>query len=345
MNDDVLKTLFLPLETGLVALPDAARILFLNGQACGGLDNLAMDNVTIRQHFKPHADVLAARRWRTVPALDANTKFDAAFVTVPKQREEALADLANALRALKPDGLLLAAAANDAGGKRLEKDMESLGLSCTSESKHKARVVWARKPDAPEPAALQDAIDAGEPRMVLDNRFLSQPGLFGWDKVDIGSALLAQTIPAGNLSGAVADFGCGYGFLSRQILAHHPDMESLHAIDADWRAVTCCRQNLAQLPHTARQHFYWEDIASAEFTLPKLMDAIVMNPPFHEGKATVPTLGQAFIRKAAQSLHTKGTLWLVANAHLPYEQILSAHFKSVQLAATGMGFKIYEARP
>jgi 16S rRNA (guanine1207-N2)-methyltransferase len=57
---------------------------------------------------------------------------------------------------------------------------------------------------------------AGEQK-ILDEQFISRPGVFGWDKADQGSQLLLQHIPR-NLSGRGADFGCGYGFLSSAIM-------------------------------------------------------------------------------------------------------------------------------
>ena len=54
-----------------------------------------------------------------------------------------------------------------------------------------------------------------------------------------------------------------------------------------------------------------------------------MNPPFHTGRSADPGLGQAFIRAAAGMLSLSGTLWMVANRHLPYDEILRACFHEV----------------
>ena len=57
-----------------------------------------------------------------------------------------------------------------------------------------------------------------------------------------------------------------------------------------------------------------------------VMDAVVMNPPFHEGRKADPELGQAFIEAAAGMLGAKGKLYMVANRHLPYEETLERLF-------------------
>ena len=51
----------------------------------------------------------------------------------------------------------------------------------------------------------------------------------------------------------------------------------------------------------------------------------------------------AFIRQAAAMLKRGGTLWMVANRHLPYEAELKAAFKRVTPLEEGGGFKLFEA--
>ena len=59
---------------------------------------------------------------------------------------------------------------------------------------------------------LDAAIAAGALQQVEGLDAWSQPGVFAWDRVDPGTALLAQVLPS--LKGAGADLGCGFGALS-----------------------------------------------------------------------------------------------------------------------------------
>jgi 16S rRNA (guanine1207-N2)-methyltransferase len=69
-----------------------------------------------------------------------------------------------------------------------------------------------------------------------------------------------------------------------------------------------------------------------------------MNPPFHEGRAADPALGQAFIEAAAKALRSGGRLFLVANRGLPYEAVLAGRFpQSGELARDG-NYKILWGR-
>ena len=51
-----------------------------------------------------------------------------------------------------------------------------------------------------------------------------------------------------------------------------------------------------------------------------------------------------FIDVAADALLPGGALWLVANAHLPYETSLASRFDAVRVVASARGYKVIEAR-
>ena len=87
---------------------------------------------------------------------------------------------------------------------------------------------------------------------------------------------------------------------------------------------------------------HWHDLIQEP--VDQCYDWIVMNPPFHTGRAAEPQLGQRLIRVAAQSLKKGGRLRLVANRNLPYESVLAESFGKFELLAEERGFKVVEAR-
>ncbi|MBV1866734.1 MAG: methyltransferase, partial [Marinosulfonomonas sp.] len=87
--------------------------------------------------------------------------------------------------------------------------------------------------------------------------------------------------------------------------------------------------------------FHWAD--ATDFLFREGFDQIVMNPPFHTGRAADPDLGRAFITSAARLLAPRGTLWLVANRHLPYESALSTSFRDVSELTGDSSFKVFRA--
>jgi len=258
---------------------------------------------------------------------------DAVTVYAPPGVLERRYVLALALRALKTGGRLDVMAPKGKGGSRLGKELKAFGLEVVETAKAHHRRCLAICPAGPLPE-LEEAIAAGAPRIVPGLDAWSQPGVFAWDRVDPGSALLAQALP--ELKGAGVDLGCGYGALATAAL-RSPAVTALRLVDLDRRAVDAARRNVAD----SRASFAWADAR----TLPETgdLDFVVTNPPFHDGGAEDRRLGQAFIRKAAGLLKKGGVLWLVANRHLPYEAELDAAFKRVRMVADAGGYKVFEA--
>ncbi|MCB1556278.1 MAG: class I SAM-dependent methyltransferase [Alphaproteobacteria bacterium] len=338
MSVDHLQTLFLPFETKALPWP-AGKTLFINARLCPGWQRWAPPGhlVTAQQFFKPHAVRLEAAGYAVQPDIPTDGAYDAVLIAGGKQKKETLAFLAAALPLLKPAGTLVCAAPNDMGGKRLGKAFQTLGLEGREEKKHHARVIWASVSSWDRTAA-DDWAATGRLQPVCGGAFMSRPGIFGWDKIDRGSALLAERLPT-DLTGLGADFGCGYGFLSRAAQTRNPGVSKIWAIDADWRALAACRENIENSGSVA---CLWEDLTKPVAALPPL-DWVVMNPPFHADKQAQVACGQAFIENAARSLKPGGRLFMVANVHLPYEPVLRAGFTTVDKRFEGDGFKIFVA--
>lgn len=240
--------------------------------------------------------------------------------------------LALALRALKVGGRLDVMALKDKGGSRLKKELQAFGVEVGESAKAHHRRCIVLKPETL--AGIEDAVAAGAPRVVPGLEAWSQPGVFAWDRIDPGSALLAQHLPP--LKGAGIDLGCGYGALAIVVL-RSPAVAALKLIDLDRRAVEAARKNIDD----PRARF--EQIDARMLDDAGDLDFVVSNPPFHDGGAEDRRLGQAFIRKAAGLLKKGGVLWLVANRHLPYEAELNEAFKRVRMVADAGGYKLFEA--
>ena len=269
------------------------------------------------------------------PALEAAPPASLAgmIVAAPPGTAERRWVLAQALRGLAPGAPMTVLAPKDRGGSRLRKELEAFGCEVEETGRRHQRICTLARPAAP--AALDEAIAAGEPRFVEALGLWSQPGLFSWDRPDPGSLQLAAALPA--LAGRGADLGCGAGLLARAVLASS-GVTGLDLVDHDRRAVAMARRNIDD----PRAAFHWVD-ARTGLELEGL-DFVVMNPPFHDGGYEDRALGQAFIRRAHQALGKSGALWLVANRHLPYEGVLSPLFPHVTLRSEQRGFKVYEAR-
>ena len=264
-------------------------------------------------------------------AMPAASLDDLAMLAPPGTIERRYA-IAQALLALKPGARLLVLGPKDKGGSRIGKDLESFAFAHEESSKKHHRICVGR--GTFDAAAVAAAISEGEPVRLDETGLWSQPGVFSWNRIDPGSALLLEHLPA--LSGKGADLGCGIGLLARQVLAS-PKVAALTLIDIDRRAVEMAKRNIED----PRAAFVWADARRHDMTG---LDFIVMNPPFHDGGREDQSLGQSFIQRAAAMLRNGGVLWLTANRHLPYEKTLKPLFRRVTPVADGGGYKIYQAQ-
>lgn len=341
--DAVLDALFLPCSDGPLRLPADGSVLFLRARDGFRLREVAQPGWLCEQSFKPFADALA-RSGFTIGEAAPDARFKLVVVLPPRQREEARALFARAALHADGGGIVLACVPNAEGAKSAQADLAALLGNVEHLSKHKCRVFWGESQLSSRSTPLLESwLMLDQPRPNAAGYF-SRPGLFAWDRVDTASELLAAHLPD-DLHGRVADFGAGYGYLATQLVAHCPQITALDLYEAEARALEPARLNVEQ---AMREHgrmlsvgFHWHDITTG---VARGYDAVVSNPPFHQGRADLPELGRAFITQAAHALLPHGRLWLVANRHLPYEATLAAYFEQVRTVAMQDGFKVFEAR-
>lgn len=333
---NALHALFHTLQVQPSLIPEG-RILFLRAQAHPGLEPLR-ERLTCEQPWKPRANGLEAAGIRHTKEVQG--QFPLVLLLPERQRESILADFARAYECLAEGGTLVVALHNDWGAKRMEQHLRDVAGEVSTVSKNHCRVFWTTKTQLWQTDVLETWRTAGALQRILEGRFWSQPGLFNWNEIDEGSRLLTEHLPH-TLHGAVADLGCSWGYLSDHILRHAPKVRSLDAYEADATALEAARRNLGLIPTPIKPRLRWHDVAAG--LNDAVYDAVVMNPPFHDGRDAEPLLGVKFITAAAQSLKTHGHLWLVANKHLPYENVLKELFLHSSTIIEARGFKILHA--
>ena len=339
----VFDTLFLPINQGLISLPNTRDGIGVFGaQPHQAMDVLRGCRVHVQQYFKPYHDAFQADGYdpRFMDDFEPES-LSIAFIHAPQNQLEAHYFIARVSQFLKTDGVLICAANNKTGGTRLHKLLAKIGLIDTQKSsKHKARVCWGTKKDL-DRDFIQTCLKKGQMQRSSQTKFMTQPGIFGWDKIDQGSEILAHIFKQ-QLSGTVADFGCGYGYLSTQALKGCDKVRTLYAFDADWRAIESCRSNCSSLDKSRTVHYEWIDLTKPNGL--KNFDHIIMNPPFHIQKQTDISVGIQFIEQAYKALKNSGQLWMVANVHLPYEDTLKNLFAHIEKTYEDKGFKVFIAQ-
>jgi 16S rRNA (guanine1207-N2)-methyltransferase len=309
------------LETGALDLPPQGKIAVYCPRRGDDLSALPRDRVVVLTGFKPDHDHFAG-----ICSVTADPPYAAAIVCLPRSREAARALIARAAAEVAPGGWVAVDGQKTDGIDTALKDLRT--LVALSESLSKAHGKLASFLAGPD---LSD----WKAQPMLVEGFQTLPGIFSADGPDRGSVLLAGALPA-KLGGKVADLGAGWGYLAAEILKR-PGVKRLDLVEAEADALSCARLNITD----PRARFHWADATT--WRPETLLDAVVMNPPFHTGREADPGLGAAFIRAARRMLAPDGSLWMVANRHLPYETVLSEAFLFHEDVAGDGGFRVIHA--
>lgn len=283
---------------------------------------LPHDRVQIVQGFKPDFEIWSGRGYQTSPTLKKSVA--ASVICVPRAKSLAQEMIHLAAQNAGP---ILVDGQKTVGVDSLLRACRKRADVSTVISKAHGKLFIIRDHDG--------FLDWAGAQVAGPNGFTTAPGVFSADHIDAGSRLLVEALPE-TLGGRVADLGAGWGFLSSHIL-QRSDVSELHMVEAEYAAVECARQNISD----CRAHFHWED--ATMFNPGVQLDCVVMNPPFHTDRTADPNIGRAFITSAARLLGPSGTLWMVANRHLPYEAVLTERFSEVSEIGGNGGFKLLKA--
>ncbi|NVK39598.1 MAG: class I SAM-dependent methyltransferase [Oceanospirillaceae bacterium] len=170
-----------------------------------------------------------------------------------------------------------------------------------------------------------------------EHTFWSKPGVFGWDKVDKGSAFLIDHLD--DFVAALAappdrilDLGCGYGYLTLKAARFGAPIV---ATDNNAAAVAACRRNIAEYAIDA------EVVpASCGEGIKQRFALILCNPPFHAGFSVEDDLTERFLDATARLLETGGIAGFVVNRHIMLERRAAGRFRRIETLAENGSFKL-----
>jgi 16S rRNA (guanine1207-N2)-methyltransferase len=272
--------------------------------------------------------------------------LDLVALPLPKGRKLARRLLVQAQEALRTEGQLYMAGANDQGVQSVIKDAEELfGSARVLGYKKGNRVALAvkRLPHDPPAWASEPGIAPGSWYEFAAEvrgspyRFRSLPGVFSYDRVDPGTTLLLSTLQIAPKS-RVLDMGCGYGIIG--LAAARAGAAAVDLVDADLLAVASAGENIAGNA-IVNARALPSDIFSA--VRGETYDLIASNPPFHVGQAVDYDVAHAFIADARQALRLGGQLVIVANRFIRYEQVMRGVFSKVQVSAQTGQYSVLSA--
>ncbi len=170
-----------------------------------------------------------------------------------------------------------------------------------------------------------------------DLSFYSKPGLFGWDKIDVGSTFLVQHLEQftqRRVINTILDLGCGFGYLSVHAGLYYWPAQ-IFATDNNAAAISACRANLAL--QNINAEVIVDDCAS---TLTGPFDLLLCNPPFHKGFDVERNFTGYFVETAARLLAPTGIAAFVVNSFIPIEILGKKFFNCVEVISDNRSFKL-----
>ena len=346
MISDRLKTLLYPLDQGTLSLPPNASVLCLGAEAGLPLAR-ALDDAELVcvQGFRPTFLALKRAGLKVVPEPEG-MDYDAALVLCGKHRGQNEAWIAQALTRTRKGGLVIVGGAKTDGVVSLHKRLSQLATVAGRASKHHGLVFWLENDDDAKRyindiSSEKHIVNVEQDQPDISGAplgFQTASGMFSHQQIDPGSRLLVQCLPE-RLKGAAADFCAGWGYLSVALALRDAAIKSIDLYEADHASLEAARVNMASLVPEVAARFFWHDLVGEDVS--DRYDLIVLNPPFHAGRAAEPALGEAIIARAARCLKLGGRLFVVANRQLPYERTLATGFAKVDKVAEQDGFKVF----
>ncbi|MGX5913292.1 methyltransferase [Aliidiomarina sp. Khilg15.8] len=281
-------------------------------------------------HFRQFGD----ERARFSAVIDSRAREVVLYV--PKEKALAHMLLDNLASCLQPDDTLYLVGDNRGGIKALAKQLPApwgpaqkiaSGNHCLL---YRTQLAQSAPPFSIDTYRTQFALDSDALTVV------NLPGVFSHQRLDAGTELLLQSLPAG-ISGKVLDFACGSGVIGAAV-QHRFALTSLTCSDVSAFALRASELTLQANQQTG------DVIASNGLQhVDGKFDWIISNPPFHTGKKTDYEIARQFFAAAPQHLKPGGRLLIVANSFLPYPELLRQSFSQVTEHTNNGRFRVLEA--
>ncbi len=166
---------------------------------------------------------------------------------------------------------------------------------------------------------------------------ISYPGVFAHGRLDAGTALLLDALAKMEIEGDVLDFACGAGVIGACIASNRPQAR-VTLLDTSALALRASEETLE-----ANQLNGSVLASDGLLELEDQFDLIVSNPPIHAGVKTDTRLSMRLLESVPENIKPGGSLIIVANVHLPYENWLTQRFRHYEQCGSNNDYKIIMA--
>jgi 16S rRNA (guanine1207-N2)-methyltransferase len=244
------------------------------------------------------------------------------------------------LGVLEPGGRLLVYGTNDEGIRSAARRMEPLvGPVGTLAVGGGARLLGAVRPaDLPRLRGRLADWRRREPVALPWGTvpWTSYPGVFAHGRLDAGTALLLEQLPAIETGDRVLDYGAGTGFLAAGVLEARPRAR-VTLLEVDTVAAEAARENVPGTRIVVGPG--WAALDPAD-----RFEVVIANPPYHRGKSETLAEIEALVAGAAARLVPGGVLRAVVQRRHGVDTLMERALVDVRAVADAEAFRVWEAR-
>jgi len=264
--------------------------------------------------------------------------FSLAVLFTPKEKGLTEFLLGWMAERVSPSGRVLVAGENRAGIRSVKRIIEECVGPVLGHRSGRHSVLWeAERSLEVKPArSFRREFQAD----VAGMRFpvVTYPGVFSHGELDPGTKFLLEALDKPVFRRAL-DWGCGSGVIGTYLQLLRPEA-SVDVVDSQAMALRSAAETWALNGFAPGRIAASDGFSDVRGTF----DLIVTNPPFHAGVRTQLSVTERMIRESGRFLVPGGRLVLVANAFLPYPNVLRESFSDVRVLAENASYRVFEAK-
>ncbi len=268
--------------------------------------------------------------------------FDLVLCHLPRGREVQRELIRGAARVLRPGGRFYLVASTRVGVKgAIAYARDLFGRCGVVRQKKGYHVAMTVRSEGVEPPPPRDAYVARSLNLDgAETTLVSKPGVFAWDRLDEGTAHLVDAMEI-DADDRVLDVGCGTGLAGLAAARRAPNGRVV-LVDSDLRAARSARYTL-EANGTGNAGVLLSDAVSTVVG-GRHFDAVITNPPFHQGREVDYEVAHEFVCHSERLLRRGGRLFLVGNRFIGYDDLIRQTFGNVDAAYVGSSYHVLTAR-
>ena len=214
---------------------------------------------------------------------------------------------------------------------------EKVGTTTTSRATKKARLIFTEFDEKLSPENIYPiSYRTEEVRCELINH----SNVFSRESLDMGTRFLLPFIPQTDHWLTIVDLACGNGVVGIVAAQKNPKAKLVFC-DESKMAVESARENFEICCEGRGARF--DQMDCLDDIDKQSVDMVLCNPPFHQQNTVSNHVAWQMFKQSMECLKSGGTLWVVGNRHLGYDENIKKLFGNVTVVESNKKFVVIKA--